>query len=128
MFDPRFTGIKAKYSRRSESRDGDLIKDKVAILNISPQGNYVVTDKKQESIGGRLNIIWAKTEDLQFDGEPFLPEENDVIEYKVNGILQRFRVAKNVDMKTPSSLNQQSTFAYEDGLHSIIKINTLRQE
>ena len=128
VFDPRFTGIKAKYSRRKENRDGDLIKDKHVILDISPQGNYVVTDKKQESIGGRLNIIWAKTEDLQFDGEPFLPEENDMIEYKVGGVLQRFRVAKNVDMKTPSSLNQRSTFAYEDGLHSIIKINTLRQE
>ena len=126
VFDPRFTGIKAKYSRRKENRDGDLTEDKHVILYVSPQGNYVATDKGRQSIEGRLNIIWAKTEDLQFAGVPFLPEENDVIEYKVNGVLQRYIVAKAVNMDIPASQGQRSTFSYEDGLQSIIRINTQR--
>ena len=128
LFDPKFTGIKARYLRRVENKEGELIEDKCVILRVSPQGNYVATDRERGEVGVRITVIWAKAEDLQFDGKPFLPEKNDIIEYKVNGVLHQYIVAMVVDMQTQSSFGQKTTFAYEDGLQSIVKINTVKQK
>ena len=128
IFDPRFTGIKAKYSRTRYHQEGELEFDKSIELYVSPQGNYVATDRQHKNIGTRINVIWAKTEDLKFDGEPFLPMDGDIIEYKVNDVLHKYIVAKVHDMQVQSSYGQSATFSYEDGLHGIIKINTLKQQ
>jgi len=129
IFNPQFTGIKATYSRRVENKEeGDLVEGNSVVLYVSPQGNYVATDRGRGEVGVRITVIWAKTEDLKFDGKPFLPEMNDIIEYEVNGILHRYIVAMVVDMQTQSSFGQKTTFAYEDGLQGIIKINTVRQK
>jgi hypothetical protein len=88
--DSKFMGIPAKYSRRVENKEGDFEEEKSVLLNVSPQGNFVASDKAQGQIGTRINIIWAKTADLKFNGEPFLPKENDLIEYKVNGVFPLF--------------------------------------
>ena len=97
-------------------------------LFVSPQGNYVATDKQRNEIEARINVIWAKTKDLTFDGEPFLPKENDKIEYEDGGIVQRYSVTSVKELKVQSSFRQNGTFAYEDGLHRIIKIMTVREK
>ena len=128
IFDPKFTGIKAKYSRRTENKEGDVLEDKSVFLYVSPQGNYVATDKERGEIGVRVTTIWAKAADLQFDGKPFLPEKNDIIEYTINGVFHRYIVSMVVDMQIQSSFGQKATFSYEDGLHGIIRINTIRKQ
>jgi hypothetical protein len=129
VFNPNFMGVKATYSRRiTDRKEGDLIETKTTTLFVSPQGNYVAPDKQRGEIGVRINVIWAKTADLKFDGEPFLPNEGDTIEYEINGVRHRYMVAMVVDMQTQTNFGQKTTFAYEDGIHSIMKINTVRME
>ena len=128
VFDPKFMGIKARYSRRTENNEGDVAENKSIVLHISPQGNYVATDRERGEIGVRITVFWAKTEDLKFDGKPFLPEQSDIIEYAINGVLHQYIVAMVIDMQTQSSFGQKTTFAYEDGLQGIIKINTVRTQ
>ena len=126
IFDPMFTGIKAKYMRRTENKEGELLEDKCTILYVSPQGNYGVADKRREEFDARITVLWAKTEDLKFDGESFLPKEGDVIEYKINGFLQQYKVTVLKDVKIQSSMGTQAAFSYEDGLHRIVKIMTVK--
>ena len=104
VFDPKFTGIKATYIRRTENKEGELIENKCAGLYVSPQGNYGVADKRREEFDARITVLWAKTEDLKFDGESFLPKEGDVIEYTVNGVLQQHKVTVLKDVKIQSSM------------------------
>ena len=126
IFDPKFTGIKARYLRRVEDGEGELSENKCAILYVSTQGNYGVADKRREEFDARITVLWAKTEDLKFDGEPFLPMEGDIIEYKINGVLHQYRVTRNPS--TTINIGSGSVFAYEDGLHRIIKIMTVKQK
>ena len=127
VFNPQFTGIEARYSRRIENKkEGDLEEIKETTLFISPQGNYVATEKSLKQIGTRINVIWAKTEDLKFNDKPFLPMEGDIIEYEANGILQKYIVSKVTDMQVQSTYGQSATYSFEDGTHGIIKINTLK--
>ena len=129
VFDPRFLGIKAMYTRRVEDRkEGDLLENKCAILSVSPQGNFGATDRQREEYDARIIVIWARTEDLKFDGEPFLPEPGDVIEYKVNGVLHRYVVTVLPGLRNQSSRETQASFSYEDGLHGMIKIMTIKQK
>jgi len=129
VFSPRFTGVKAKYLRRIEDRrEGDFVENKCATLYVSPQGNFGATDRQREEYDARINVIWAKTEDLKFDGEPFLPEPGDIIEYEVKGVLHRYVVAVLPGLRNQPSRETQASFAYEDGLHRIIKIMTTKQE
>jgi len=129
VFDPRFTGIKARYLRRTEdSNTGELTENKCAILYVSPQGNYGVADKQRGEFDARITVLWAKTADLKFDGEPFLPKEGDVIEYKVNGVLYQYKVTTMRDTKIQSSMGTQAVFNYEDGMQRIIKIMTIIQK
>jgi hypothetical protein len=128
VFDPRFTGIKARYSRRVEDKEGDRTEDKSVLLFVSPQGNFGVADKRREEFDARLTVIWAKTKDLKFDGEPFLPKEGDMIEYKKNGVLYQYRVTVLKDVRTQSSMGTQAAFSYEDGLQRIIKIMTVKEK
>ena len=123
VFDPKFTGIKARYLRRAEDEEGELVENKCAILYVSPQGNYGTSDSTIEK---RINVLWAKTEDLKFDGKPFLPMEGDIIEYKINGVLHQYRVTRSPS--TTINIGNGSVFAYEDGLHRIIKIMTVKQK
>ena len=127
VLDSRFMGIKATYSRRVEDKEGDTVETKSVKLNVSPQGNFVASDKAHGQIGTRINIFWAKTKDLKFGKEPFLPMENDVIEYKVNRVPHKYTVVKTQDMTVPSNLGQRATFGYEDALHRIIKIMTVKE-
>jgi len=120
VLNPKFTGIRARYSRRIEDTEGDSPETKSVILNVSPQGNYVANDG---SVNARVIVLWAKTADLKFDGQSFLPAEGDVIEYKMNDVLHRYKVAV-VRVERPDS---KTTFAYEDGTHQIIKINTIKE-
>ena len=90
MFDPKFGGIWARYSRRVESEGGDDAGTKTTTLRVSPQGNAATSDGGIEM---RINVLWAKTEDLKFNGEPFLPKDGDTIEYKINqphGAIQNY--------------------------------------
>ena len=128
VFDPKFTGIKARYLRRVENKEGELSENKCAILYVSPQGNYGVADKRREEFDARITVLWAKTEDLKFDGEPFLPKDGDTIEYKVNGVLHQYKVTVLKDIKIQSSMGTQAAFSYEDGMHRIIKIMTIKQK
>lgn len=127
VFDSKFLGIKAVYSRRIENEESDYVETKTAELFVSPQGNYVVASKDNDQIGGRVNVIWAKTADLKFGDEPFLPQTGDLIEYEANGESQKFMVTPPQKLQKQSSFGQQSTFAYEDGLMEIIKIMTIKQ-
>ena len=124
----RFTGLRARYIRLTFDKEGDLIENKCVILSISPQNIYGVADKRREEFDARITVFWAKTDELKFDGEPFLPKEGDTIEYKLNGILHQFVVTVLHDVKIQSSMGTQASFAYEDGLHSIIKIMTVKQK
>jgi hypothetical protein len=128
VLNPKFTGIRARYSRRIEDKEGDSEETKSVILNVSPQGNYGVTDKRREEFDARITVLWAKTEDLKFDGEPFLPKKGDLIEYKVNGVLHQYVVTVLNDVRAQSSMGTQAAFSYEDGLHRIIKIMTIKQQ
>ena len=117
ILNPRFGGIPAVYSRRVENQEGEPTHKSVN-LTVSPQGNYATADKQIEA---RINVLWAKTADLKFGDESFLPKEGDEIRYKVDGVLHRYRVAV---VLLPSG--EKAAFSYEDGLHSIVKINTVR--
>ena len=74
VFDPKFTGIKARYFRRTEDKEGDLAEDKSVVLNVSPQGNYVATDNKRGEIGVRINVIWVRC----FSKYPTMPRIRSV--------------------------------------------------
>jgi hypothetical protein len=127
LFSPQFGGIKAVYFRRIEDKEtGETTEYKSVELYISPQGNYVASERRGGRIDARVNVIWAKTADLKFDGVPFLPEEKDVIKYFADGEEQRYAVTALQELRTQSSFGQHSTFAYEDGAHQIIKIMTVR--
>ena len=128
VLNPKFTGVRARYSRRIEDTEGDSPETKSVILNVSPQGNYGVTDKRREEYDARIIVLWAKTEDLKFDGEPFLPKEGDMIEYKINDVLHQYKVTVLHDVRHQSSMGTQAAFTYEDGTHRIIKIMTIKQK
>ena len=124
VLDPRFGGIRAVYCRRIENKEGDEAEYKSVNLYVSPQGNDAASDNAtgQIGIGMRTNVFWAKTEDLKFAGKPFLPEQGDVLKYNADGKEYRFQVA------LVSINGMTSTFAYEDGLHGIIKIMTVKMQ
>ena len=65
---------------------------------------------------------------MKFDGEPFLPEMNDIIEYEVNGVLHKYIVASTRGMLDNTGNRAGAVFSYEDSTHGIIKINTLKQK
>ena len=128
VLNPKFMGVQARYSRRIEDSEGDSPETKSVILNVSPQGNFGVTDKSRQEYDARLTIFWAKTEDLKFDDEPFVPKEGDMIEYEMNGVLRQYRVPKLSELMHQSSIGIRAAFSYEDGLQRIIKIMTIRQQ
>jgi hypothetical protein len=107
---PEFFGIQAKYSRRIEAKDGTKIETKEALLYVSPHGTFEAVNGGRASIDYRGLIVWAKSDDLKFDGVPFLPQAGDVIEYVVDG--------KPVTLVVGGL---PAIFSYEDSLHKIIK-------
>ena len=121
IFDPKFGGILARYSRRVESEGGDDVGTKTTTLHVSPQGNAAATGNGIEK---RINVLWAKTEDLKFDGVSFLPKEGDVIEYKIGGVLHKYKVTRSP--LTLSNVGSGAVFSYEDSQNSIIKMMTVR--
>jgi hypothetical protein len=123
VFSPSFGGIRAVYFRRIEDKEtGKTAEYKSVVLYVSPQGNFESTDGR---IGTRVNVLWAKTEDLKFDSKPFIPEEGDTIKYYADGgEEQRYRVVAI----EPQRGSPKVCFSYEDGHHSIIRIHTVREK
>jgi hypothetical protein len=108
ILSPDFLGVSAKYSRTIINEDtGEEIETKETILTVSPQGCFSTADAKPDKIAARVEIIWCKTEELQFDGEPFLPGRGDIIELKN----QKFVV---------------ESFGYEDATKNITTITTFK--
>jgi len=119
VLNPRFGGLSAVYLRRIEDGEGNPEQEQCCHLTLSPQGNFATSEGAFDT---RICVFWAKTADLKFDGKPFLPKEGDVIRYEVMGRERRFRVA-------PCALADRvkAMFSYEDALHQIIKIHTIRE-
>lgn len=116
IFNPKFHGIPATYSRRVVDAEGEYVTRLSTRLYVSPQGNFATTDRGVNPVESRVKVIWAKTRDLVFDGEPFVPQHGDEISYRVDGQEQTYSV---------SAMPSLPCFTYEDAMHEIIKIETV---
>jgi hypothetical protein len=129
VFSPDFFGVPAKYTRNVEEQaTGRVIETKETTITVSPQGSFQTVDAKPDEIGARVEVFWAKTEELRFGDEPFLPEPNDIIEFEINGQLQRYSVGVPRGEKMQTSFGYKDVFGYEDAEKKITKITTFKHK